>query len=391
MSNIRYQMSDTEMQRRWDLLRSIMAQNKTEMLIAQGNSMFLGGYVRWLTDIPAEYNSNMTVLFFIDKPMIIIRSTQVPIPAEFCRNVAKVIYTPATPAVTFTNHSQVEAVLDVIDDLKITSLAIVGRAQLSSHLMLSLHKKFPGLNFVDLTEDFDQLKAVKSDEEIACVRKTAWIHDQVWKAFPAMVTVGMTEYQLRSEVIRLMANLGCEEHLVFLGTAAPYHPTGQQTFQYANRRINEGDYGQILFESSGPGGYWCESARNFCLAEPFPELVEAWEFSKKAQQLTADLLIPGTPATAIVKAYNAYLLEHDYVPEGRLYGHSQGYDLIERPSFMPDNKRGNETMIIQKGMTVSLHPFVTNDILTVYINDDYLVTEHGAEKLHQTAAEMILL
>lgn len=391
MSNIRYQMSDKEMNRRWDRLKAIMAENKADMLIAQGNSMFLGGYVRWLTDIPAEYNSNMTVLFFPDRPMILIRSTHVPIPQEFCRNVAKVIYTPSTPAVTFTNKSQVEAVMDVIEDLKISAPAIVGKAELSSHLMLSLTQKHPALSFIDLTEELDQLKTIKSDEEIACVRKTAWIHDQVWAAFPAMVKPGMTEYQLRSEVIRLMTNLGCEEHLIFLGTAAPYHPTGQQTFQYANRRINEGDYGQILFESSGPGGYWCESARNFCLAEPFPELVEAWEFSKKAQQLTADTLMPGTPATEIVRVYNEYLLEHDYVPEGRLYGHSQGYDLIERPSFMPDNKRGNETMIIQAGMTVSLHPFVTNDILTVYINDDYLVTDHGAEKLHQTPAEMILL
>lgn len=144
-------------------------------------------------------------------------------------------------------------------------------------------------------------------------------------------------------------------------------------------------------EVSGPGGYYCESARNFCFGEPYKELQEAWDVAVAGQQLTADLLTPGRPATEIVAAYNKFVATKGYSQEGRLYGHSQGYDLIERPAFMAYNEHGEESMKLYAGMNCSLHPYLTDDVQTVYINDNYHITEHGADKIHKTAPKIIIL
>ncbi len=92
-----------------------------------------------------------------------------------------------------------------------------------------------------------------------------------------------------------------------------------------------------------------------------------------------------------MRQYNAYVDSLGYCREGRLYGHSQGYDLVERPAFMADDERGVETMIIREGMCCSLHPYLTDDVQTTYINDNYYVTAEGAVRIHETPPDLILL
>lgn len=121
---------------------------------------------------------------------------------------------------------------------------------------------------MDITDELDLIKALKSEEEMEFIRAAAYVQDQAYAALPAIVKPGMTEYQVRAEVIELLMNLGSEEHLVFMGTAPQGKPCGMSTSQYVNRRICEGDYGTILIEVNGPGGYYCESARNFLWARP---------------------------------------------------------------------------------------------------------------------------
>jgi len=353
--------------------------------------MHLGGYVRWFTDVPAEYNLHMTVFFTGDDEMTLIRSSASPIPAWGLRGVKQVLYAPFSPSLCYTSPLEAGLAIDYLRSRGSKRVGFVGKGTINTSFMKRLLDAFPQIEFVDITDEFDLIKALKSDEEMERVFETARTHDAAWTALPAIIKPGMLEYQLRAEVIQLLMDLGSEEHLMHMGTAQPYEPCGMSTFQYANRRTQEGDYGILLIETSGPGGYYCESARNFCFGEPYKELGDAWDVAVQAQQLTADLLTDGRPSTEIVEKYNNFVQEKGYCQEGRLYGHSQGYDLIERPAFMSYNKNGNETMKIYAGMNCSLHPYFTDSIQSVYINDNYYVTENGAERIHKTPPEIILL
>lgn len=388
---IRRPISDRELERRWQEVRRLMKEKEVQLIFTQGNNVHLGGYVRWFTDIPAEYNFHMTVLFPVEEEMTLVRTNASPIPQWALRGVKEVMYAPFAPTLNYTAGEEMALIKNYIRKMKPDRIGYIGSGMITAGAMSALTEEFTDIEFVDITDEFDLIKALKSQEEMEFIRETARIQDLVWAALPAIIKPGMYEYQFRSQVMELLMNLGSEEHLLFVGTAEPGKACGLSTFQYANRRIKEGDYGILLMEVSGPGGYYCESARNFSFGEPYKEMADAWEVAKKGQQLTADLLTPGRDSGEIVQVYNQFVSDLGYSQEGRLYGHSQGYDLVERPAFMAYNHNGVETMKICAGMNCSLHPYLIDDVQTVYINDNYYVTENGAEKIHQTPPEIIIL
>ncbi len=390
-TKIRKPISDHELRRRWQALQEVLRQKDLCCLMVQGSNMHLGGYVRYLTDIPAENNYHMTVFLPAEGEMTLLRSSLSPIPEWALRGVEKVEYAPFVPSLSYTGELETGLAVDYLRSHGVKRLGIAGKGFLTAEMMLAIQSACPGLEVVDITDEFDLIKAIKSDEEMELIRASAYIQDQIYAALPAIVRPGLTEYQVRAEVIALLMNLGSEEHLVFMGTAPQGKPCGMSTSQYVNRRICEGDYGTILVEVNGPGGYYCESARNFSLGEPCDVLVKAWDVAVKAQKLTADLLTPGRDSAEIVARYNEFVAQNGYCQEGRLYGHSQGYDLVERPAFMAHNDNGVETMKIQAGMNCSLHPYFIDKEQTVYINDNFYVSETGAERIHITPQEIILI
>jgi hypothetical protein len=77
---IRRPISDRELQRRWGAVKELLKKHDLDCVFTQGNNMHLGGYVRWFTDVPAEYNYHMTVLFPADDEMTIVRTSGSIIP-----------------------------------------------------------------------------------------------------------------------------------------------------------------------------------------------------------------------------------------------------------------------------------------------------------------------
>ena len=72
--------------------------------------------------------------------------------------------------------------------------------------------------------------------------------------------------------------------------------------------------------------------------------------------------------------------------ERRLYAHSQGYDLAERPLIRQD-----ETMRLAAGMCLAAHPTVANARVFVTITDNFLVTQGEPERLHRTPEAVVEL
>ena len=388
---VRRPISDAELNRRWEEVRALMKELDLDIVFTQGNNMHLGGYVRWFTDIPAEFGFHMTVLFPAQGEMTLVRTSASKIPEWGLRGVEEVCYAPFAPSVCYTSDAEGDLAIAYINKRNPRRVGYIAPAMINGGLFMRLRAALPNVELVDITDEFDLIKAQKSPEEMELIRETCRLHDAIFSALPGIIRPGMMEYQIRAEVIQLAMDMGSEEHLVFIGTAPPGKPCGLATFPYANRRMNMGDYGTMLLEVSGPGGYYGESARNFCFGEPYKAMADAWKVAVEAQQLTADLLTPGRPSAEIVEKYNKFVASKGYCQEGRLYGHSQGYDLVERPAFMAHNDNGIETMKVRAGKNCSLHPFFTDQEQTVYINDNYYVTENGAEKIHQTPPEIILL
>ena len=170
---IRRPISDRELNRRWEATRELMKEKDVETLLMQGSNLHLGGYVRWFTDIPAEYNYYMTVLFSVDSDMTLIRSSGSRIPEWALRGVEEVKYAPMAPTLNYTSEIQTGYVIDYIRKHNKKRIGYMGKAYLTAGLITQLQSEFPNLELVDLTDEFDLIKAIKSQEEMELVREAA--------------------------------------------------------------------------------------------------------------------------------------------------------------------------------------------------------------------------
>ncbi|MDP2267953.1 MAG: aminopeptidase P family protein, partial [Deltaproteobacteria bacterium] len=57
-----------------------------------------------------------------------------------------------------------------------------------------------------------------------------------------------------------------------------------------------------------------------------------------------------------------------------------------RPAF-----RKEEDMLLAANMVLAIHPFAATDSAFAFCCDDFLVTDKGAERLHKTPQEILLI
>src|SRR5258706_7267406 len=65
-------ISTPELERRWAEVRAAMAEHRIDALIMQSNNDWMGGYVKYFTDVPATNGYPVTVVFPRDERMTVI-------------------------------------------------------------------------------------------------------------------------------------------------------------------------------------------------------------------------------------------------------------------------------------------------------------------------------
>jgi Xaa-Pro aminopeptidase len=247
-----------------------------------------------------------------------------------------------------------------------------------------LRKGLPEATFVDATDHVDKIKAIKSDEEIALIKKTAALQDEAMEYAKKIIRPGRRDFEIVADIVHKVTLLGSEEQLVIGGSGPLGRPVPMQKRHFQNRMVREGDQFTLMIEVNGPGGLYAECGRVFFLGKAPMELTDAYELCKETQRVTLKLLKPGADPADIWKANNEFLVKKGQLPETRLYAHGQGYDLVERPAI-----RDDETMKLKAGMNITVHPIIGSDKVWVWVCDNYLITESGvSECLHKTSQEI---
>jgi Xaa-Pro aminopeptidase len=385
---IQYPISDAELERRHNAVRKAMKQAGIDVFVVQNEGQDLGGYVRWLTDIPAGYP--VTIVFPVDDEMTIIMSgsPNYPLPPEnLARRINRRISLPYFRTLHYTNFLDADAAASRIKEMGKPTVGLVNLGRMHAGFYNHLTESLKGFEIIDFTDAVDEIRAVKSPEEIIRIRESALMHDNVFYAMPTIIRPGRSEKDIWCDVHDLACKNGSEGQIVLMIGSNPFgRPVGQGLLYFLGRRIEFGDQVFVMLESSGPGGYFCELGRIWCLGEPTKDLIDCWETAKKAQDMTAEMLKPGAKPKEILEAVNKFLIEKGYGPEDRLYAHGQGYDLIERPGMSPW-----ETMEVKENMVFAIHPMPTSSTAQAFCCDNFLVGKDGAERLHRFPRELIVL
>ena len=387
---LRKPISKEELERRWRAVRKATEKDKLDCLIMQNNNQYLGGYVRYFTDIPTENSYPTTVIFPLNDDLTIIAHGGKPSPQRppqwATHGVKECINLPYIPTLNYTNTMDAKAAVDTLKRLNVKSLGFVAKAFMSPVMYEYIKENLSGVTFKDATNLVDEIKAIKSEEEIELIKKTAEMHDIVFGAALAMVRPGVREYELRSEIQRLNTNWGSEEQLIMIGSAPAGTPAGQVPSFFQNRAFQYGDSVCIMIEVNGAGGFYGELGRTVCIGEAPESLLKLWDDMVELQDKTAELLKPGAKPAELIEIHNKALAKMGYPIDLRLYAHGQGYDLVERPAIRPE-----EAMTIKTNMNIAVHPMTFTKEAYAFCCDNYIVTDSGAMRIHKTPREVFVV
>jgi len=382
-------VSDRELERRWAAVRTAMKEKSLDVLVMQDTNEWLGGYVKWFTDVAARNGYPMTVVFPVDDLMTTITSGGRPPgdmgpPAWQFRGVKARLSAPYFPSINYSTTYDADLVIETLKKDKKRKIGMIGEGRISYAFCEYLMKRMPEATFVNATDMVDEIKAVKSSEEIDLIKKTCALQDEVMTYAKTIIKPGRKVFEIVADVIHKATLLGSEEQLVLAGSGPLGRPPTYQKRQHQNRTLKENEAFSLLIEVNGPGGMYAELGRAFFTGNVPAELSEAYRLCCEAQQVSLKLLKPGADTKTIWDANNEFLVRHGKTQETRLYAHGQGYDLVERPAI-----RDDEPMKLKAGMNIVVHPAIGSDRLWVSVCDNYLVTENGASPcLHKFPQEV---
>lgn len=386
--NVRYQgrPSKAEMQRRWNLASEAMKAEGIDCLIMQANEPIMGGYVKWFCEVQTIHMC--TALFDSDCNVSFIGHGPQGSPAlgpiygiELANNIAVPTFHNAAYADTFVSKEA----STIIKKNGYKKIGFVAENLISAALYKNLVSTFPEIEFVNATEMIDNLVAVKSPEQLEALGRAVELHDAVASAMVSLLRPGRMEREVTADLYKICSNLGADEFLNNIMIASV--PLAGPMFQmhYQNKIIEQGDAITLLLEVNTLESYYGEFTRVWTMGEPDPELVELMAQAVECQDYIASLAKPGVKGRELFNALNEWLGERGFPPEKRLFGHGQGYNLVERPYF-----DAFENMELKENMFISIHPTLsTKSGVAIYPCDNFVVTADGAKILNKFERKII--
>jgi len=394
---INVQISDRELERRWKAVRTAMSARKVDVLLMQNADQFLGGYVKWFTDVPAFMGYPTYVIFPKDDDMTVINIgprmgvgsslTNVSSQGWAYRGVRECLTAPYFPSLHYSKAYAAELVVERLRPLKGANIGFVNLGHIPIGFFEHVKTHLTEATFTDATDLVDEIKAIKSEEELELIKRTATLQDAALEEALKIVKPGVRDYEIMAMAQYSCQKLGSEQQLIMVGSAPMGTPCPMRKRHFMNRMIQKGDQLTIMIEANGPGGFYAELGRTCVLGKASDELLEACEIANEAQRITLDLLKPGADPNDLIAANNEFLQSKGFPEEKRLYAHGQGYDLVERPAVRED-----ESMKIQANMNITVHPIAATKNVFTWICDNYIVTENGvSECLHKTEKKILEL
>jgi len=263
-------VSTPELERRWKAAREFMKENKIDFLVMRNDEEFLGGYVRWFSDFPAKHSYPFTVIFPADDEMTLISCAGLPPSDPFppkwaARGVKQRLGAPYFPSLHYTSTMDAELVVGVLKGKKRPTVGLVGRSSIPIPFYEYIRKHLPGSKFIDATDRIDQVKAIKSTEEIELIKETARLQDLAMEHVRKSIRPGRRDFEILAEAQYSMVMQGSEQQLILVNSSPQGVVVRWQFRHFQNRMIREGDQVNVLVETNGPGGFYTEIGRVFLL------------------------------------------------------------------------------------------------------------------------------
>jgi len=385
-------VSRGELERRWAAVRAAMAERGLDVLVMQNNNDYVGGFVRYFTDVPATNGYPVTVVFPREAPMTVVRHGRRgealdidPDHDPVLRGVGRALASPYMTSAHYTRLDDAELALEALRPFAAGSIGLVGTSSIPLAFGDHLRHELQGARFSEASDVVNGIRAVKSAEELECVRATAALQDAAMTAAFAAVEPGRRDSEIAAIAQHTAQDLGSEQGIYWCASA-PIGEAARVAHPHSQHRVmQEGDLFYLMIEVNGPGGMYTELGRICVLGSLPARLAEEYEFCLEAQRYCASLLRPGASAADIWVQYNDFLRRNGRPEEDRLHCHSQGTDLVEPPLV-----RAEEPLAIQADMNIACHPRYVVDDFCSWVCDNLITRADGTvEEIHKFGKQIV--
>jgi Xaa-Pro dipeptidase len=317
-----------ERDRRWSLLRAAMKQANFDALIAlphEGHWDQFGCDTRYITQIcGTQTEVGCVVPLEADVTAVVRGENEI----EW--------WGLATDWVTDIRPSRRSYGEPVIERLKEVRAERVGVVALSGMVRApegvvpwgtfeKIRTALPNVKFANATDVMQEVRSVKSAEEVSFIEKAAEIIGHANEVLIQHAKVGVGEHELIAEMLREVVRRGGEPITMMLfGTGGPEVPWAQRVF--TTRKLKAGDL--INTEVEGKyAGYIAQALQPISLGPKPKELEKIFDATKVIFDRMLKFLKPGINFGAVVKFYQDEVAAADYEPDGALmHGRGLGED-----------------------------------------------------------------
>jgi Xaa-Pro dipeptidase len=363
-----------ERARRYGRVRAAMAERELDVLLA-----FAPGWrrenVRYLTDAALAASAAMALVPAAGEPSA-FSARRADLPGIAGAGWVSDVHSLDLP--------EASALTDRLRAARPNRIGIAHLELLPLVLAQAVRQAVPAAEIVSATALMDDVRLVKSDWEIARMRRTAAVCAAGWQAFVDVLEPGLPEYRIVAEVESELKRLGAEDNFMLIasggddvrGMTAP-----------GPRRLERGD--MVRTELTPQlNGYWLQICRSAVVGEPSDGQRRSFELFNVAVEAGLSVVRPGVTAHEVAKAQNDVFRDRGYgeyctSQYTRVRGHGHGLHLDETPII-----EGNKT-VLPEGAVFIVHPNTYTPLAGYHVlGDPVVVTKTGYEVLVATERKL---
>ena len=239
----------------------------------------------------------------------------------------------------------------------------------------AIRDAFPKAELIDAGKVMVELRKIKSENELACLREGYRIADLATQQVMKEIRPGMTELQMVGVAQRVVYENGAEYEglpMYVFSEASTRHAISRSSY----REFQKGDIVQLNL-SAKIDGYSAAIGYPICLGKLEGQRRDIVQFCREAHAWTEKQVKAGVEACDIAKRFYKLFVDNGY-EKNYVYGPLHGTGIIEVEAPWCET---SSDYILQPNMCYQVDTFISADTFGVRWEKGIVVTENGFEKL----------
>ncbi len=379
-SNLYPGFSEAEFARRYTTVRTAMQQADLSALVIYGTVsaynevLYLSNFLttrETLLVFPSEGEPTLFVQMFNHVPN-----------ARQIAQISDVRWGGTDTAVTTANNLLERGLAE-------SRIGVVGMIPFKQYELIK--RELPRATLVDFTPHFQQLRLIKSNEEIEFLRKGAEFSDKAIEALEREVHPGISEHELAAIVEAAYLGLGGKTHIHYMATTPMHNPTVCVPAQHLSNRILEKGDVLITEISAHYHGYPGQILRPFAIGTPpTPEYQRLYDVAVETFSRIASVIRAGASVEDVLDAAEYIHTAGFTIYDDLVHGFGGGYlpPIVRTRRTSTSSPRPFQ---FKENMTVVIQPNVItqDERMGLQVGELVQVKADGIESLHSYPMQFV--